>query len=176
MRSAPPRVYSAESVKIHLSRFWKRIGRRLALSAIALLLCFSMSVQQTRADVAFFEWLSDTRVTLSLGYLARAAAWIRVFLADLAMRFPDPPQEQTTPYPAPGAPYPWQSSDPCAPFSTVNLATGNLFTAVPLFELPGAGEGLSFSFYHNTINTYLNEMVTMPANWSHTYSRRLAVR
>src|SRR5262249_26319079 len=71
------RFLQSASNRIHIAygRFWRSIGRKVWYASIALLLCLSLGVQQTRADVAFFEWLSDNHVTYSMGMLMRAAIW-----------------------------------------------------------------------------------------------------
>ena len=75
----------------------------------------------------------------------------------------------------PGMPFPWQAGDASVPFSQVNLANGNLFTAIPIVAWGGLAGGIQFSLYHNVIDGP-TDMNTMPAGWSHSYSRRLRAR
>lgn len=161
---------------------WRRRLRRLTNATIALSLCFSVSFQQVHADIELQSWLYNNRVYYSAGFLARALIQARAMLTGVLGLFAGGGGDTgPRPYAPCGAPYPWQASDAATPFSVVNLSNGNLFTAIPMVEVEGLGESLSFALFHNSLVTGLNipthpdlpDFAPLPDNWSHSYSRRL---
>ena len=50
----------------------------------------------------------------------------------------------------PGAPPAWGAGLAVSPFSTVNLMTGNLLTAIPIVSWDSVGPPVEFVLYHNS--------------------------
>ncbi|MGE0481257.1 MAG: hypothetical protein AB7Q17_12370 [Phycisphaerae bacterium] len=80
----------------------------------------------------------------------------------------------------PGAPRRWEAGLPVSPFSTVNLANGNLITVIPLVGFDPVGPAVGFALYHNSAAVDDPPAPPIPGmdlgpGWSFSYSGRLYV-
>lgn len=149
------------------------LARRVATASVALVLCLGMSLQQTRAA----DWLLNgiPRIPDYVSFWPTAGEQVQefgrkalgLFASVLTWRAGGGAPESVTPAEPTGAPWPWQAADAVAPFTVVNLASGNLYTAVPIV----AGEDVSFALYHNSIED--TGISTLSTGWSHSYSAYL---
>ena len=64
----------------------------------------------------------------------------------------------------PGAPRAWENGVEVSPYSTVNLANGNVFTVIPITSWSGRGPAVEFTMYHNSAD----------GQWRPSYGRTLS--
>lgn len=66
--------------RIGLSRIARRRGRRILHAIIVIVMCLSLGAQQTPADMAFWEWMYDTRVSHGVTWLTRMGILLAMIL------------------------------------------------------------------------------------------------
>gem|GEM_PF-6718383 len=84
-----------------------------------------------------------------------------------------------------GAARPWEASLPISPYSSINLATGEMTTSIPFASWRVAGPGVGFSLYHNSMATTAFTTLAQQTNpsygwnpgdgWSFSYSSWLKI-
>ena len=140
-------------------RHWKKL-HRASVIVITMMLVLSVFAQQTRADELIYKRVvygpTPTRdfipfypsvVQLALDSTGRALQRVSEFARwkPYVETYGAPAVE-----PTPGAPREWEASEPVAPFTMVNLANGNLISAVPVFSWDLVSFGL---IYNSSLDT-----------------------
>jgi hypothetical protein len=153
-------------------RALRRFARRAVVGFISLALCFGVVVDQTNAvGLVLYgppqrefispypsSWFATTSFSVSRRLNSVFRGLRKLWSSGSAASVSGA---------AGGAPKPWQAADPAGPFSVVNLANGNLFTAVPIVSW----EGVVFALFHNSaVNAGIAEL---GSGWSHSYSAHL---
>lgn len=159
-------------------RHW-RLLRRVCCVGVILVTNASLLLNQTGAaaeiDRAMLAspktYLAAGPLSFGLSQVVSGAKSMLGAASNLFSMFCPDETTSTTLSPA-GTPHPWQSGVNITPYSSVNMATGNVLTEVPIVGWQSLGRPISFSFYHNTMGEDAGVM-QMPTGWSHSYSRRI---
>ncbi|MBK8269426.1 MAG: hypothetical protein IPK83_14420, partial [Planctomycetes bacterium] len=154
--------------------------RRLKHASVVFLIILSMLLNQTYATFTLqvSRTLPPAPVRLGAGqltyaYVALADALKGVFTdaCGFLMKTCFGSSAHTSLSPA-GRPHPWQLGIPLNPHSTLNAATGNVFTEVPIVSWKSVGRPISFSLFHNTLGDDAGVLI-LPEGWSHSYSQHV---
>jgi len=153
----------------------RRTVRRTVHAGVSVMMCFTVMLDPARASDLLHNGLPPTPKYISSGPTWFASVvdathrsvtrwahnWKRSIRATGGV------SAVSTTDPKTGTPAPWQAMDPVGQNSIVNLASGNVFTAVPIV----AWDGLSFALFHNTLEDV--GVGTLGSGWSHSYSARV---
>ncbi len=141
--------------------------RRVFVGAVSLVLCLSVTAQQTQAIPILMTTTLPKMPHVGPTFGQLFGAYARMALRAIGGLLPTSGGSAPSPAAPTGMPNPWQAADPAGPYSLVNLSNGTLFTRLRIVSW----DGIDFSLYHSAGNP----ATTIGGNWSHSFSDRLHV-